>query len=64
MTRARFEAIRASQLPDRVKRRRADFVIASGLDRGATIGQIEAVLRNLRGVKGEAWPRRWTRGTE
>lgn len=64
MTRARFEAIRASQLPDRIKRRRADFVIASGLDRGATVGQIEAVLRALAGVRGEAWPRRWTRRTE
>ena len=64
MTRARFEAIRASQLPDRVKRRRADFVIASGLDRGATVGQIEAVLCRLRGIEGRAWPRRWTRGTE
>lgn len=64
MTRERFEAIRASQLPDRIKRRRADFVIASGLDRGATVGQIEAVLRKLQSVRGEAWPRRWTRGKE
>lgn len=64
MTRARLDAVRASQLPDRVKRRRADFVIASGLDRGATVAQVEAVLKALRGVEGEAWPRRWTRGTE
>jgi dephospho-CoA kinase len=59
MTAARLDAIRASQLPDRLKRRRADFVIVSGLDRGATVRQIGAVLRELRHVEGEAWPRRW-----
>jgi dephospho-CoA kinase len=62
MTRGRLDAIRASQLPDSIKRRRADFVIASGLDRGATVGQIGAVLQALRDVKGEAWPKRWAGG--
>lgn len=59
MTRARLEAVRASQVPDPVKRRRADFVIASGLDRGATVGQVGAVLLALRRVEGQVWPRRW-----
>jgi dephospho-CoA kinase len=59
MTRERLEGIRASQLPDRLKRRRADFVIHSGFDRGATVGQIGAILETLNGVRGEAWPARW-----
>ncbi len=64
MTRERLEAVRASQMPDRIKRRRADFVIVSGLDRGATVGQVGDLLRHLRDVEGEAWPRRWTRDNE
>ena len=36
MTPARLAAIRAEQLPDRIKRRRADYVIPTGFDGGAT----------------------------
>lgn len=59
MTRARLDDIRAGQLADRVKRRRADFVIRSGLDRGETLRHIRAILVALQGVPGDAWPRRW-----
>jgi dephospho-CoA kinase len=59
MTAARLDGIRLSQLDDPTKRRRADFVIHAGYDRGATVRQIEAILRLLQGEQGTAWPRRW-----
>jgi dephospho-CoA kinase len=59
MTAARLEAVRASQLDDASKRRRADFVIHSGSDRGATVRQIAAILEALAGERGGVWPRRW-----
>jgi dephospho-CoA kinase len=49
MTPARLAAIRARQLPDREKRRRADFVIPTGLDRRRAIDAIAAIIDRLRG---------------
>ncbi len=49
MTPARLAAIRARQLPDREKRRRADFVIPTGLDRRRAVEAIAAVIDRLRG---------------
>jgi dephospho-CoA kinase len=49
MDRARLAAVRARQTPDAVKRRRADFVIPSGLGRRPmldAIGRIVAALRH------------------
>lgn len=48
MTEARFAAILAQQMPDSEKRRRADFVVATGLGRGLTLRRLNAVLRTLR----------------
>ena len=59
MTGARLAAIGARQLPDAVKRRRADFVIATGLERRRALAAIAAVVDKLRGRPGHAWPRRW-----
>jgi dephospho-CoA kinase len=59
MTGARLAAIRARQLPDADKRRRADFVIATGLERRRALAAIAAVVDALRGRPGHAWPRRW-----
>jgi dephospho-CoA kinase len=49
MTPARLAAIRARQLPDREKRRRADFVIPTGLDRRRAVQAIAAIIDRLRG---------------
>jgi dephospho-CoA kinase len=49
MTPARLAAIRARQLPDREKRRRADFVIPTGLDRRRAVEAIAAIIDRLRG---------------
>jgi dephospho-CoA kinase len=48
MTAGRLAAILNSQLPDRDKRRRADFVINTALSRAAGARQIAAIVRRVR----------------
>jgi dephospho-CoA kinase len=48
MSAERFFAILDSQLPDREKRRRADFVVSTALSRAAAARQIEAIVRRVR----------------
>ncbi len=48
VTPARFEAILAKQMPDREKRRRADFVVNTGLSKAATLRQLRAIVTLLR----------------
>lgn len=59
MTRARFEAIRAAQVADREKRRRADFVVTSGLGKRETLRRLAAIVRLLRDPAAAAT---WRRG--
>ena len=51
MTRERLAAVLSRQMPDAEKKRRADFVIETGLDRGWTLRQlrrtVRLILRNL-----------------
>jgi dephospho-CoA kinase len=54
-TPARLAAIRSRQLPDRDKRRRADFVIPTGLDRRRAVVSIAAIVDVLRGRSGRTW---------
>ncbi len=58
----RLAAIRARQMPDVEKRRRADFVILTGLERRRAVAAIGAILDRVHGRRGRAWPARW-RGT-
>lgn len=48
MDRARIAAIRARQMPDHAKRRRADLVIPSGLGKAVTRRAITAIVAALR----------------
>ena len=48
MTPARLRAIQAKQMPDRDKRRRADFVVNTGLSKAETLRQLRAVVTLLR----------------
>jgi dephospho-CoA kinase len=48
MTEKRLAAILSNQMPDREKRRRADFVIPTGLSRGLSLQRLRAIIRLLR----------------
>ncbi len=48
MSATRFADILRAQIPDREKRRRADFVVATALNRGTTYRRLKAVVRALR----------------
>lgn len=50
MTPARLAAIKDRQMPDAEKRRRADFIVPSGLGRAVTWRRLQAVLRVLAGA--------------
>jgi dephospho-CoA kinase len=47
MTDSRLRAILAAQMPDREKRRRADFVVLTGLSRARTLRRLKQILRIL-----------------
>jgi dephospho-CoA kinase len=49
MTAARFAAILKQQMPDDEKRRRADFVVPTGLDRGLSMRRLRAIIGGLHG---------------
>jgi dephospho-CoA kinase len=61
MSEARFAAILKQQMPDAEKRRRADFVVPTGLDRGLSRRRLRAIIGSLRGEG--AWPARQGRRT-
>jgi dephospho-CoA kinase len=48
MTRARLAAILSRQMPDAEKRRCADFVVPTGLDRRSSLRALAEVVRLLR----------------
>jgi len=48
MTERRFTAILGNQMPDREKRRRADFVVPTGLSRSLSLRRLRAIVRLLR----------------
>ncbi len=56
MSRSRFAEILRAQLPDREKRRRADFVVATALGRGIARRRLRAIVTML--SYGELPPRR------
>lgn len=56
MDRARIAAIAARQMPDAEKRRRADFIIASGLGRAVTFAALRRIVEKLRARPGKVWP--------
>lgn len=59
MTDSRLRAILAAQMPDREKRRRADFVVLTGLSRADTLRRLKQILRLVRQPDGRGGsPRR------
>jgi dephospho-CoA kinase len=62
MTQERLAAVLRRQLPDRDKRRRADFVIRTDLDLRQNKVAIARVIDATHTRPGRAWPRRWPPG--
>lgn len=58
VTRERLAAIRALQVPDRVKRRKADFVVPTGLGRRLALRRLGRAVTLMRGPLGTALKRR------
>ena len=58
MSAAGLERLRRRQMPDALKRRHADIVIATGRSKGATLRRVAAVARVLKRRRGRAWPPR------
>ncbi len=56
MSEARLRAITARQLPDGVKRRRADYVVVAGPARSYTLRALGEIVRSLQQRKGRHWP--------
>ncbi len=56
MTRERLAAILAQQMPDREKRRRADFLVPSGLGKRASLHRIAKIVRVMQRRRGRHWP--------
>jgi dephospho-CoA kinase len=59
MTEERFVAILKQQMPDAEKRRRADFVVPTGLDRKSSLRRLRAIVRVLRRGKPRLAGREW-----
>ena len=56
MSEEKLAAIRARQMADAEKRRRADFIIPTGLGRGPSLRRIREIVRILRIRRGRKWP--------
>jgi dephospho-CoA kinase len=58
MSRARLDAIRAQQMPDADKRRRATFVIETGLGKRESLRVIAEIVKVMKRRRGRHWPPR------
>lgn len=59
MVPAKLASILSRQVPDRVKRRRADFVVPTGLGRRLTLLRLAGIVATLKRRQGRVWsPRR------
>jgi dephospho-CoA kinase len=58
MTPARFAGILRQQMPDREKRRRATFVVETGLGKRHSLRRIAHIVKVMRERRGRHWPPR------
>jgi dephospho-CoA kinase len=60
MTASKLEAILARQMPDSEKRRRADFVVDTGVTIEESHAQVDAIVEQLRNRGGRAYQQFWS----
>ena len=58
MTEEKFRHILGLQVPDSVKRQRADFILSSGLGKAFTFALVRRLVVDLSRRRGRAWPPR------
>ncbi len=58
MTEARFQQVLAQQVPDREKRRCADFVLENGLSKAETLKRLQRIVTLARRLEPRRWPPR------
>jgi dephospho-CoA kinase len=58
MDRAKLAAIRSRQTADSEKKRRADFVVPTGLGRRESLRHLIRIVTLMRSMRGHAWPPR------
>ena len=58
MTAEKFRAILAQQMPDAVKRQRADFIIPTGLGRRLALNHVARIVTMVSAKKSHCWPPR------
>ena len=56
MTQEKFDAILERQMPDSEKRRRADFIVLTGLGRVENLRTVRNILNTVRNWRGKHWP--------
>lgn len=56
MTPERLHATLARQMPDSEKRRRADFVVHTGLGKWHSFRRLQEIVMQMRGQRGTKWP--------
>jgi dephospho-CoA kinase len=63
MSMQRLRDIRERQMSDREKRKRADFIIPTGIGKRRSVEAIGAIVDEVKRHRGAAWPDRWYRKT-
>ncbi len=58
MTRARLDEIRARQMPEAEKRRRASFIVPTGLGHRLTLRRLTEIVQQVSRKGGKHWPPR------